>query len=211
MLDKLGDKKVAIIGTGATAIQVVPYLAKYAGHTYVVQRTPSTIDMRNNRPTDPEWYKSQEPGWQEERVRNFHRFVFDMPERGEADMIEDIWTEVTRNICAEREAEGWPELTPEEYAARRLVWDYRVMERLRNRVDAMVQDPATAEALKPYYRYQCKRPASNDDFYPCFNQDNVDLIDVAETRGLEELTENASCTRARNTRATASSSPRAMK
>ena len=189
-LDKLADKKVAIIGTGATAIQVVPYLAKYAGHTYVVQRTPSTIDQRRNRPTDPEWFKAQEPGWQEQRVRNFHRFVFDMPEQGEPDMIEDIWTEVTRNVCAEREAEGWTDLTPEEFAERRLVWDYRVMERLRNRVDELVDDPATAEALKPYYRYQCKRPASNDDFYPCFNQDNVDLIDVAETRGLEALTEN---------------------
>jgi cation diffusion facilitator CzcD-associated flavoprotein CzcO len=188
VLDKLGDKKVAIIGTGATAIQVVPYLAKHAAQTYVIQRTPSTIDMRNNRPIDADWFKSQKPGWQQERIRNFHRFVFDMPERGEPDMIEDIWTEINRNICAEREAEGWPDLTPEEYGARRDVMDYRVMERLRNRCD-VVKDPVTAEALKPYYRFLCKRPASNDNFYPAFNQSNVTLIDVAETQGVERLTE----------------------
>jgi cation diffusion facilitator CzcD-associated flavoprotein CzcO len=189
VLDKLKDKKVAIIGTGATAIQVVPYLAKYAKHTYVVQRTPSTIDERNNRPIDPEWYAGQKPGWQEERIRNFHHAAMERLAPGEPDLVQDIWTEISRNMSAELEAEGWPELSPEEYARRREVMDYRVMERLRARCD-VVKDPATAEALKPYYRYLCKRPASNDDFYPAFNQDNVTLIDVAETQGLERLTES---------------------
>lgn len=188
VLDKLRDKKVAIIGTGATAIQVVPYLAKYAAQTYVVQRTPSTIDERNNRPIDPEWYASQKPGWQAERIRNFHHAAMERLAPGEPDLVQDIWTEISRNVSAELEAEGWPDVTPEDYAARREVMDYRVMERLRARCD-VVSDPVTAEALKPYYRYLCKRPASNDDYYPAFNQDNVHLIDVAETQGLERLTE----------------------
>ena len=187
-LTRLADKKVAIIGTGATAIQVVPWLAKYAGQTYVVQRTPSTIDARNNQPIDPEWYASQKPGWQNERIRNFHRAVMDRLDPDEPDMVQDIWTEIARNVNAELEAEGWPEITLEDYMRRREVMDYRVMERLRARCD-IVQDPATAEALKPYYRFLCKRPASNDEFYPAFNQDNVTLIDVAETQGLERLTE----------------------
>ena len=188
-LTKLKDKKVAIIGTGATAIQVVPYLAKYAGHTYVVQRTPSTIDLRNNTAIDPEWYKSQKPGWQQERIANFHHAAMERLAPNEPDLVVDIWTEISRNVNAELEAEGWPDITPEEFGRRREIWDYRVMERLRDRCD-IVKDPATAEALKPYYRYLCKRPASNDDFYPAFNQDNVQLIDVAETQGLEALTEN---------------------
>jgi cation diffusion facilitator CzcD-associated flavoprotein CzcO len=188
-LTKLADKKVAIIGTGATAIQVVPYLAKYAGQTYVIQRTPSTIDERNNRPIDPEWFRAQKPGWQEERIRNFHHAAMERLAPGEPDLVQDIWTEISRNLSAELEAEGWPELTPEEYMRRREVMDYRVMERLRRRCD-VVEDPATAEALKPYYRYLCKRPASNDDYYPVFNQPNVKLIDVAETQGVERLTEN---------------------
>ena len=187
-LTKLADKKVAIIGTGATAIQVVPYLAKYAKQTYVVQRTPSTIDARNNRPIDPEWYASLKPGWQNERIRNFHHAAMERLAPGEPDMVEDIWTEISKNVNAELEAEGWPDITPEDYARRREVMDYRVMERLRARCD-IVEDKATAEALKPYYRYLCKRPASNDDYYPAFNQPNVTLIDVAETQGLERLTE----------------------
>ena len=189
VLDKLGDKKVAIIGTGATAIQVVPHLAKYAGQTYVVQRTPSTIDERNNRPIDPDWYESQKPGWQQERIKNFHRAAMESLPPGEPDLVQDIWTEISRNLSAELEAEGWPRLAPEEFARRREIIDYRVMERLRRRCD-VVEDPAIAEALKPYYRYLCKRPASNDDYYPAFNQPNVKLIDVAETQGLERLTEN---------------------
>jgi cation diffusion facilitator CzcD-associated flavoprotein CzcO len=187
-LTKLANKKVAIIGTGATAIQVVPYLAKHAGQTYVIQRTPSTIDERNNQPIDPEWYNSQKPGWQQERIRNFHHAAMERLAPGEPDLVQDIWTEISRNVSAELEAEGWPDITPEEYARRREIMDYRVMERLRARCD-VVKDRAVAEALKPYYRYLCKRPASNDDFYPAFNQPNVTLIDVAETQGVERLTE----------------------
>lgn len=188
-LEKLKDKRVAIIGTGATAVQVVPYLGKYARQLYVIQRTPSTIDFRNNRETDPEWFNAQEPGWQEKRIRNFHHAAMERLAPREPDMVEDIWTEISRNCSAQLEAEGWPDITPEEYAERREVMDYRVMERLRARVDAMVGDPQTAEALKPYYRYLCKRPCSNDDFYPTFNRPNVKLIDVAETQGVERLTE----------------------
>lgn len=188
-LDKLKDKRVAVIGTGATAVQIVPYLGKYAKHLHVIQRTPSTIDFRNNRPTDPEWFRAQEPGWQDKRIANFHHAAMERLAPHEPDMVEDIWTEISRNVNAELEAEGWPEISPEEFARRREVMDYRVMERLRARVDALVEDKATAEALKPWYRYLCKRPASNDDYYPTFNRPNVTLIDVAETQGLERLTE----------------------
>jgi cation diffusion facilitator CzcD-associated flavoprotein CzcO len=68
------------------------------------------------------------------------------------------------------------------------VIDYRVMERLRRRVEQMVKDEQTAEALKPYYRFLCKRPLSSDDFYPTFNRANVSLIDVCATKGLERIT-----------------------
>ncbi len=189
VLDKLGDKRVAIVGTGATAVQAVPYLGKYAQHLHVIQRTPSTIDQRDNRPTDPEWYKTLEPGWQDHRIANFHRAAMERFAPGEPDLVEDIWTEISRNCSAELELEGWPDVTIEEYLRRREVMDYRVMERLRARCD-IVEDKATAEALKPWYRYMCKRPASNDDFYPTFNRPNVDLVDVAETRGVERMTEN---------------------
>ena len=189
VLDKLKDKRVAIVGTGATAIQAVPHLAKYAKHLYVVQRTPSSVDERPNPPTNPEWVKSLQAGWQKSRQANFHRAAMEFLAPGEADMICDIWTEITRNLAAELEAEGWPQLTPQQFMERREVVDYRVMERLRNRVDELVKDKDAAEALKPYYRFLCKRPLSSDEFYPTFNRPNVDLVDVSETKGLQRLTE----------------------
>ena len=189
VLDKLGDKSVAIIGTGATSVQAVPFLGQYAKQLYVLQRTPSTIDERKNTPTSPEWVKSLQPGWQKERQANFHHAAMERLAPGEPDLICDIWTEISRNLNAELEAEGWPELSLQEFMERRELVDYRVMERLRGRVDALVKDEATAATLKPWYRYLCKRPASNDDFYPTFNRPNVTLIDVSATRGVECLTE----------------------
>jgi len=106
---------------------------------------------------------------------------------GEPDMICDIWTEISRNLSVQFNAEGWPQ-TPADFVAKREVMDYRVMERLRRRVDEILHDKDTAEALKPYYRFLCKRPCSNDDYYPTFNLPNVKLIDVSETQGVERIT-----------------------
>jgi cation diffusion facilitator CzcD-associated flavoprotein CzcO len=189
VLNKLADKRVAIIGTGATAIQAVPYLAKYAKQLYVIQRTPSSVDSRRNTPTDPEWVKTLKPGWQRERQINFQHFTMESFAPGEPDLIGDIWTEINRNLSAEFEAEGWPQLTFADYMARREVMDYRVMERLRRRVDEIVKNKEAAEALKPWYRFLCKRPTSNDEFLQVFNQPNVRLIDVSATRGVERMTE----------------------
>ena len=190
VLDELADKRVAILGTGATAIQAVPHLGKYAEHLYVIQRTPSSVDERPNPPTDPQWAQTLKPGWQQERQDNFQRAAMELLQPGEPDLICDIWTEINRSLAAEFEKEGWPQLTMEQFVARREQVDYRVMERLRRRVDQLVADQKTAEALKPYYRFLCKRPLSSDDYYPTFNRPNVDLLDVSDTKGLERMTEN---------------------
>ena len=189
VLDRLADKRVAIVGTGATAVQAIPFLGKHVKQLYVLQRTASTVDERRNTPTDPEWVKKLESGWQRERQINFHRAAMEMPASGEPDLICDIWTEINRNLSAQFDVEGWPQ-TAQEYMERREVMDYRVMERLRARVEAIVKNKQTAEILKPYYRYLCKRPASNDDYYPTFNRPNVKVFNVSPTKGVEEMTEN---------------------
>lgn len=188
VLDRLADKRVAIVGTGATAIQAVPHLGRYARSLYVVQRTPSSVDERPNPPTDPEWVKSLQPGWQQQRQANFHRAAMEFLHPRDPDLVCDIWTEISRNLAAELAAEGWPQLTVEQLMARREVIDFRVMERLRRRVDQLVQDKQVAEALKPYYRFLCKRPLSSDDYYPAFNRPNVKLVDVSDTKGVERVT-----------------------
>lgn len=189
VLHKLADKRVAIVGTGATSVQAVPFLGAYAKQLYVLQRTASTVDERKNTTTDPEWVKTLKPGWQHERQVNFQKVAMELPAPGMPDLICDIWTEINRNLAAEFEKEGWP-TSVEDYMARREVMDYRVMERLRHRVETLVQDKEAAEILKPYYRFLCKRPASNDEFYQTFNRPNVKVIDVSRTKGVERMTEH---------------------
>jgi cyclohexanone monooxygenase len=190
-LDKLGDKRVALVGTGATGVQLVPHLGRDAQHLYVFQRTPSSVDERGNEQTDPDWVKSLQPGWQAERKRNFHRWspfegvVFDA-----ADQVCDFWTELGRNMTARIAASDDPaSLGIEQIMAIREEEDYKIMERLRRRIGDIVDDQHTAEALKPYYRFLCKRPCSSDEYLPTFNRPNVTLVDVSESKGVERLTE----------------------
>ncbi len=188
-LDKLADKRIAVVGTGASSVQIVPYVGRYAKQLYVIQRTPSSVDARDNTETDTRWARSLEPGWHQRMLRNFQHGLWEGLARDEPDQICDIWTEINRNIRHEREKAGWPEVSLEQALQLRSDHDHRTMERLRRRVDALVEDSQTAEKLKPYYRFLCKRPCSNDYYYQTFNRPNVDLLDVSATRGIEALTE----------------------
>jgi cyclohexanone monooxygenase len=193
ILDRLADKRVAVIGTGATAIQIVPFLGRFAEHLYVFQRTPSSVDERGNRATDPNWAATLQPGWQRQRQANFHAWAWEAfpPGSGEPDLVCDFWTEIGRNMAAT--LSGLPEGTQpsvESLIDLREIEDFRVMERLRRRIDDIVTDPDTAEALKPYYRFMCKRPCSNDDYLPMFNRPNVTLVDVSAPRGVDRLTKS---------------------
>jgi cyclohexanone monooxygenase len=182
-LTKLADKRVAIIGTGATAIQCVPFVGKHAQHLYVFQRTPSSVDLRGNAPTDYGWAKTLEPGWQRARRHNFADIVEGRP--FEVDLVGDGWTDIFRTLSGgAREAikAGTNPLVGAELA------DMAKMNGIRKRVDDTVQDPATAEALKPWYRQFCKRPTFNDEYLPTFNRPNVTLVDVSESQGVERIT-----------------------
>ena len=181
----LADKRVAIIGTGATAIQCVPRVAQYAKELYVFQRTPSSVDWRRNKPTDPEWFASLQPGWQRARRENFGAMAAGQPV--EVDLIDDGWTNIFRNVVSSPKGENRPKTKEERNRVVELA-DFRQMNTIRQRVAETVADPDTAEALKPYYRQMCKRPTFNDEFLPCFNQDNVTLVDVSESQGVERIT-----------------------
>jgi cation diffusion facilitator CzcD-associated flavoprotein CzcO len=184
-LDKLADKKVAIIGTGATAIQCVPHLGKAAKHLYVFQRTPSSVDVRGNKPTDPDWVKTLTPGWQKRRMDNFNILVAGGHQ--DEDLVSDGWTDIIRNLMNMVPPEGVV-LTPEQMALQAEIADFQKMNQVRARVDALVEDPKTAEALKPWYRQFCKRPTFNDDYLPTFNRPNVTLVDTLG-RGVDRVTE----------------------
>ncbi len=98
------DKRVGIIGTGATAVQCIPHLGEAAKHLYVFQRTPSSIDVRNNRETDMAWAATLEPGWQKRRMENFNILVSGGDQ--DEDLVGDGWTDIFRNLTATAVAEA---------------------------------------------------------------------------------------------------------
>ena len=184
-LDKLADKRIAVIGTGATAVQCVPHLAASAKQLYICQRTPSSIDVRDNRPTDPEWAAELKPGWQRERMDNFNALVTGQPQ--EVDLVDDGWTSLIGKMLRlylesqEGEALSLPDIMD--------LANLEKMNELRARIEALVEDPDTSDALKPWYRMFCKRPCFHDQYLQTFNRDNVTLVDT-EGQGVERITES---------------------
>ena len=194
-LTKLRGKSVGIIGTGATCIQALPELAKWAKEVYVFQRTPAAVDERNNTPTDSEWFNDQltaKPGWQRERAANFNAFVTNVTPRPDVNMVNDGWS----NMVSFSALLGSPaalNLTQEkvpEYVGALHALDYPRQEAVRQRTAAIVRDQATAEKLKPYYPGWCKRPCFHDFYLSAFNAPNVHLVDT-DGKGVHRLTPTA--------------------
>ena len=179
----LAGKRVAIIGTGATAIQAVPPHARDAQHLYVIQRTPSSVDARNNAPTDPEWAASLKPGWQKHRIESFTaQFTdrLDIPNE-----VDDGWT-VLANAVRGKLAAG---RSLSEAGAMLEEADFEKMAQIRERIETIVDDQATAEALKPWFSLFCKRPCFHDEYLQTFNRSNVTLVDT-QGKGVERITAN---------------------
>ena len=162
-LSSLGDKVVGIIGTGASAVQAIPHLGANAKELYVFQRTPSMVDVKNDWPTDPEWAAKLEPGWQAKR----------------------------RERALEREGpmlggRGLDEVSKEEKLARQEQANVDYVMRIHAHIDEIVEDPATAEALKPWYMFMCKRPCFDNAYLPAYNRPNVHLVDT-RGKGINEI------------------------
>jgi cyclohexanone monooxygenase len=187
-LTGLADKRVGIIGAGATAVQCVPHLSAWSKQLYVFQRTPAAVDWRNDRPTDPDWAKDLRPGWQRARVENFDAVISGL--EVEVDLVNDGWTDLIPNVrlAAFKKIQAG-EQVDDPGAVVQAAEDQR-MERIRARIDAVIKDPATAEALKPWYNQACKRPLFHDRYLDSFNRANVTLVDT-EGRGVERITERS--------------------
>jgi cation diffusion facilitator CzcD-associated flavoprotein CzcO len=162
-LENLSDKVVGIIGTGASAVQIVPNLGATAKELYVFQRTPSSIDIRDDWETDQEWAKTLKPGWQAKRraklLENPNLLQMRVDTRG-VSREEKIRRQENANI------------------------DY--MMRIHRRIEEIVEDPETADALKPWYMFMCKRPCFHNEYLPTYNRPNVHLIDT-HGKGITEI------------------------
>lgn len=187
-MERLADRRVGIIGTGATAVQCIPHLARDAGELFVFQRTPSSIDERNNRPIDPAELGELGPGWQREWLINFA--TLQTGGFTDVDLVEDGWTDIAQRIRDRVVAEvtGGAEFTPETVRRAFEDSDDEKMSEIRARVDAIVADPATAEALKPWYRQLCKRPCFHDEYLQAYNEPGVHLVDT-DGKGVQRIDE----------------------
>jgi len=176
----LADKRVGIIGTGATAVQAVPKLAEAAKELYVFQRTPALVGKRNNKPTDPEWFKTLKPGWQAERIVNFTQAI--TGSQPEVDMVADEWTKLFWT-----DTRKFPESEDEAAALEQL--DFDNVQMIRDHIANIVTDPEIAKKLMPWYSQACKRPCFHDEYLPAFNRSNVHLVDT-DGHGINEIGEN---------------------
>ena len=188
-LTKLSDKRVGIIGTGATAVQCIPHLARDAEELFVFQRTPSSVDVRNNHVIDPEWFANLEPGWQRAWLMNFA--TLQTGGFADEDLVQDGWTDISQRIrdrvvaaLGEPGAEFTPAMVQRAYEDS----DDEKMSEIRARIDEIVNDPKTAEALKPWYRQLCKRPCFHDEYLQAFNEPGAHLIDT-NGLGVERIDE----------------------
>jgi cation diffusion facilitator CzcD-associated flavoprotein CzcO len=185
-MDRLRDKRVAIIGTGATAVQAVPHLARACGTLYVVQRTPSSVDVRDNQPIDPQWFETiATPGWQQRWLENFTATQSGPPP--EEDLVQDGWTDLSRRIRDKILQLPPDQRTPMNMLAAFEDSDFEKMEEIRARTDQVVRDKETADRLKAWYRQLCKRPCFHDEYLQAFNTPGVHLIDT-DGKGVEHIT-----------------------
>jgi cyclohexanone monooxygenase/pentalenolactone D synthase len=171
-MTNLADKAVAVVGTGASAVQILPPLAESAKHVYVFQRTPSAIGVRDNGPTPEDFARDLPPGWQRERMENFTALMTGVG--ADRDLVNDGWT---LHMAKVANPTIDPTMSMDDIARAAEEFDFEVMEFHRQRIEELVEDPEVAESLKPYYRYLCKRPLFHDEYYDAFNRDNVTLVD----------------------------------
>ncbi len=186
-LEKLGDKRVAIIGTGATSVQCVPHLASACKALYVCQRTPSSVDERHNHDIDPDWFKEiATPGWQMRWIENFTANQTGQP--AEEDLVNDGWTDISKRVREKIQMLPKDALTVENMMAAYEESDLEKMETIRARVNKVVKDNETAEDLKAWYQQLCKRPCFHDDYLKSFNEPGCQLVDT-DGKGVERITE----------------------
>ena len=188
-MENLRDKRVAIVGTGATAVQCVPHLARACKELLVFQRTPSSVDVRANAPIDPDWFSEiAAPGWQQRWLENFtaNQAGFGMAEE---DLVQDGWTDLSRRIRAKIMELPRETMTPQNMLAAYEDSDFEKMEEIRARVNTVVREQGTAEQLKAWYRQLCKRPCFHDEYLDAFNSPNTRLVDT-DGKGVERITPN---------------------
>ena len=175
-------KKVAVIGTGSSAIQSIPLIAKQAGDLTVFQRTAGYTIPAHNGPLDPEHVRHIKENYSEYRAR--------AAQAGPA-----FGAEYPRNLDSALDAS--PELLKERFDE---FWGYGgfmflgafgdismnrdanilAADYVRGKIRETVTDPEVAELLCPDTVLGCKRLCADNGYYATYNRDNVHLVDISQ-------------------------------
>ncbi|KAF9737616.1 hypothetical protein PMIN02_001235 [Paraphaeosphaeria minitans] len=187
--------RVGYVGTGATAVQAVPEVAKYAKELFIFQRTPSQVNTRRQKPTDlKEWSEriATGPGWQKARMENLAQHLSRNLPEGTVNMVDDEWSRL-QAYCAILGSERFAGLMPDkipEYLGHLQAWDADHNARARERISTIVSEKSTAEKLTPWYPTWCKRPTFSDTYLQTFNKPNVHLVDT-DGKGIDGVKPHA--------------------
>jgi cyclohexanone monooxygenase len=175
-------KRVAVIGTGATGIQIVPVIAEQAAHVTVFQRTPNyAIPARNRSLTDAERRDIKDRYAQIWAATQRHASGFAIPETRktfyelDADERRDALVGALERGGFQFQFTTFRDLMVDEKA------NEAAAEFLRAHIRIVVNDPETAELLCPKgYPFGAKRPPLEHGYYAAFNRSNVTLVDVSD-------------------------------
>ncbi|EKC99715.1 cyclohexanone monooxygenase [Trichosporon asahii var. asahii CBS 8904] len=190
VLEGLKDKRVGVIGTGATGVQCIPTLGRDSGSLHVFQRTPSAVAIRGNHAIDKEWFSQLDKGWQTKWLRNFCQLM--STGYAPVDYVHDGWTDgvqrITKRMLEMCAKEGRAPTGMADYMKAYHLSDDEYTTAVRARTDEVVKDPETADKLKAWYRQFCKRPTFHDEYLQTFNRPNVTLVDT-DGKGVERIDE----------------------
>lgn len=176
-------KRVAVIGTGSSAVQLIPAIIKDVASLTVYQRTPNWCLPLNNSPITPEEAERIRGKWEEFRktcqstFSGFHypdgnRLTFDDDEAQREAFYEDMWT----RPGFEKVFSNYADLIPSKEA------NDEFCKFIASKIRSIVHDPDTAEKLIPKdHRLFQKRPPMVTGYYEAFNEPNIELVDARST------------------------------
>lgn len=187
-------KRVGIVGTGSSAVQMTPIVAQQAAHLHVFQRTPAYAVPLRNHPMPPEYQKKVKANYGQwrykERYQSFGGWVAvnyeEVPLTAKSAL--EVSAEERRAHFEERWKNGglafyntYPDIYSNKDANKTLA-DF-----LREKIRERIKDPATAELLMPTIPVLTKRLIADTGYYEAFNRENVSLVDV-KTSPIQEIT-----------------------
>ena len=181
----LAGKRVGVIGTGASGVQVAQEAAAVAAHLTVFQRTPNLALPMRQRKLDADTIRRMKEGYPaayQKRRTTFGGFDYEFLPKSAAEVSEDEWPAIFERVWEIGGFAPWigsfnDLLANEE--ANRAAYDF-----WRDKTRARVKDPAIAEILaptEPLHPYGAKRPSLEQNFFEIFNQPNVSLVDLRKT------------------------------